>query len=394
MKFELSVFSLILVLSLTACKTKDSFKLSDSNKNAENAEVVKVEIKGYAQITEAGEQDAYDRALKHGFRKAVEKILGTIIQSKTKIENSVLIKDEIMVKSEGFVKNFKVLSQQNQSGTKYLKMMVWVTKNDIKDDLLALGILNDDVGRPTLLVVTDESKMNKKPSEIIKNHLYGFFKKRRFRFIDVPNSLFKTKNQNNFETEMSHWGIQNGAQILIMGSAQSEEQKINYFENTGFKSVKSKVIIKAIYTGDGEVITSKMVTSAASAPNLQVAQDNSIEKALANLSPELLNAIIEHWKEASSEGFEYEISISGISFSEAKLIKDAMESRVEGIKKVFEKNYQKNKMNYLVRYTGLSSQLAGMLILKRKTQVPLELIELNNKRLELKKINILKTSEK
>ncbi len=367
---------------LTACKTSDSYR---AKTNSNKSEVVLIKAEGYAQITEAGEQDAYDRALKHGFRKAVEKALGTLVQSKAIVENSTLIKDKIIAKSEGFVKRYKVLSEKNRGETKYLKLDVWVTKEDIEKDVFALSILNDDVGRPTLFVVIDERKMNGKSSEIGKNYLYDFFQKKRFRFVDVPASLISGKNKNNVEARISDWGSRNGAQILIIGNVQSEEQQVGYFQDTGFKSVKSKIIIRAIYAGNGEVIASKTVSAAAAAPNLQVAQNNSIEKALGKVSPELFKAIIEHWKEASSEGFEYEIVVSGLSFLEAKLIKDAIESMVEGIKKVFEKNYRNGEMNYLVRYTGLASQLAGMLILEKKTQVPLKLVELDNKRLKFRK---------
>lgn len=385
--FLLATFLFTLIFFVTGCKTTTSYKsnkgITYENNRLKGVETTEIEVKGFSQITESGEQDAYDRALEHGFRKAVEKVLGTLIQSETLVKNSILIEDKIVAKNRGFVQKYQVLSERNQGKTKTLSIKVWVAKGDIQKDVRSLGLLNERAGRPTLMVLINETMMNDQPSTMTRGLIYDFFKEKKFRFVDISKM---SKNQESTSDEtVKTWAVKQGAQVVVIGDVYSEEQEVSHFKDTGFKSVRSKIEIRVIYAGDGEVIASKTFHSAGTGLNIQTAQNSSIEKATKKINPALLEAIINHWDKASNEGFEYEIRVIGISFEEAQTIKDAIESKIEGVKNVFEKGYRNNMATYLVKYTGLANQLGKMLTLSRKTEVPLKLMNYNVKSIQLKR---------
>ena len=384
----LRVVGLALCLVLIACKTTRSYTsktgVVGENKSLVSTDLIEIEVESYAQITEAGEQDAYDRALEHGFRKAVEKALGSIVQSKTIVENSTLINDKIVSQSRGFIKKHQILSDSNRGDTKIIKLRTWVAVGNIKKDVLALGLLQDRVGRPNLMVAIDELNHEGKPADIAKTVIYDFFEKKEFRFIDHPENARNEKGVFE-EFTVRKLALEKGAQMLILGKVSFKEQKIKYLEDTDFSSIRSSLIIKVIYVGSGEIITSQTGAGVGSAIDIQVAHNNSIQKAFEQLNPKIFDAIIKHWNKTSNDGFEYEVLISGISFPEAKQIKNAIESKVEGIKKVFERNFKDGQMSYLVRYTGLSGQLASLLALPRKTGIELESIEVSDKIIKMKR---------
>src|SRR6056297_1371116 len=75
-----------------------------SNGNANSA----VTVQGAAPIT-SSESAARDEALRNAMRAAVEKGIGTLLESKTRVENFQVISDKIYSQSSGYIKDYKVL---------------------------------------------------------------------------------------------------------------------------------------------------------------------------------------------------------------------------------------------------------------------------------------------
>jgi len=113
-----------------------------------------VTVVGTAPMT-SGQSQAKQQALQQALRAAVEKGVGTLIDSKTAVENYQVLSDKIYSQSSGYVKNYDVLAEgPSPDGNMYTTtIQAVVSTANIKDDLRALGILRQQIGNPRFMAV-------------------------------------------------------------------------------------------------------------------------------------------------------------------------------------------------------------------------------------------------
>src|SRR3989339_786166 len=109
--------------------------------------------KGSAEIFEGNEGAARDQAKQNALRDAVEQGVGTLIDSKTKVENWQVISDEVFTSSQGFVKSFKMLADEKRGSSWWVEIDAEVATDLIKGKLSELRILHKKMGNKRLLVI-------------------------------------------------------------------------------------------------------------------------------------------------------------------------------------------------------------------------------------------------
>src|SRR5262245_58225033 len=57
---------------------------------------------------------AHDKAIEDALRRAVEQAVGTMVESETATQNYELLSDKIYSRSQGYVKNYDVLSENTE----------------------------------------------------------------------------------------------------------------------------------------------------------------------------------------------------------------------------------------------------------------------------------------
>ena len=104
-----------------------------------------VTVVGAAPI-EGGIPATRERALQQAFRMAVEQVAGVIVESETLVENMMLFEDNILTRTQGYVRDFKILFEEEQDGVLSLEVDVEVVPGRLSRDLQSLGILLRRVG--------------------------------------------------------------------------------------------------------------------------------------------------------------------------------------------------------------------------------------------------------
>ena len=64
-----------------------------------SGEPVTVDVEGYASIVGGRKDTAREGALNNAFRRAIEQVVGVMINSKTVVQDSALLNDKILSKS-------------------------------------------------------------------------------------------------------------------------------------------------------------------------------------------------------------------------------------------------------------------------------------------------------
>jgi hypothetical protein len=397
-KIFIMISAALMLSSFFSCKS--SSYASKTGQDVNNAAYVGdggdteiVVVKGIAQITSKGEQDAYDRAVAHAMREAVSKVLGTMVRSETLVENAKLVSDSIMSKSSGFVQRYTVLNDTKQGSTKIVEVKAWVVLGDVKKDAMALGLIQDRVGRPMVMVLVNEKSLStKKQTDHSKNALQRKLMEKEFQFVD-QGQLQKVLAARNIQVsklvgvskdDLAKIAVDAGAQILLKGTVNSSVQSVSSLP-ADWKSVRSVINIDVVYAGDASIIASSSANMAGVGISLDAAQTTSITKGIDSISKDLINKILKKWDNMVNNGFEYTLVIAGVEFADAGAIKSSLEKKVEGVKKVFQKGFNNNTLELLVRFSGNTGDLASMITAEGKMSVPLAVKSVNTKSITLVK---------
>ena len=102
---------------------------------------------GFAQaVVVDGVGSDHQSAVKDASRNAVEQVVGTLVDSKTLVENAQVQLDEIYTKSQGFVKDVQVISETNQGGLVQIRARIDVDTSPnagLMSNLQMIMALND-----------------------------------------------------------------------------------------------------------------------------------------------------------------------------------------------------------------------------------------------------------
>lgn len=408
MKKSLLALGALLFLSATLVAAPAK-KLAPLKKGPQNnteytkagGETKDVTVEGVSEIGPSGEQDAENRALQQAMRKAVEMVLGAMVKSSTLVNNGAVVEDKIYSKASGFVQKYDILDVRKQGSSKYVKIKASVVLGDVKNDAMALGLLQDRVGRPVVMITIDDPSLETgAPMGIMNALMQSKMMEKQFQFVDreqmekvlAKRNLTMAKLSGVSAGDLASAALDAGAQILVTGKVVSSPQNIANIEGipANFKSCSVTLSLSVIYAADASVLASTSKEAKGAGLSLEVAQKTALGKTVTNkgaVADELIDKVIKKWDDMVNNGFEYTVTVAGISEDEADDIQSNLEKNVEGIKKVFSKGYsvEGKSAELTIRYTGLINELAKFLRNKEKIGVKLETVSRDSRTIVMKK---------
>lgn len=403
-KVGLTLVSLTFLVAGTLVAAPSKLKVGEGIANGDykkpGGETKAVTVEGMAEITASGEQDADGRALQKAMRNAVESVLGAMVQSTTLVNNGALVEDKIYSKASGFVQKYDVLETSRKGNTRYVKIKAYVVLGDVKQDAMALGLLQDRVGRPMVMIIVDDPSLETgAPMGIMNALLQDKMMEKQFQFVDkdqmekvlAKRNLTLAKAGGVKVEELASAALDAGAQILVSGKVVSSAQNLAGMEGmipANFKSCSVTLSLSVLYAADARVLASASKEAKGAGLSLEVAQKTALGKAVTNkgaVADELIDKVIKQWDNMVNNGFEYTLIVSGISADDADDLQGALEKNVEGIKKVFSKGFEGDKSEYTIRYTGMINDLAKFLRNKEKMPFKLETVSRDSRTIIMKK---------
>ncbi len=397
-------FSLIFLalFALVACgSTKKVVKKGEQNqkgqkgkitvvnpkyKNQKNlAKVSRYRVIGLAQITDSGKQTAYDQAIEHALRKAVEQALGVYVDARTKINNQTLINDKIYARSYGFIQKYEIIRTWEEEETLYQELDAWVVLADIEDDILALDILQDRANKPNLIVKIQENDFAGKSTDFAERKISEKFLAQQFTVLSPAELNARQENSPNASLSLPSLPLE--AEIVVQGkivSSINDTSKNKYLKDSALKSVTTSLNLSVYTANDAKLIGSFTDRLTAVALNENLAQQKAVVKLADKVARTFIEQIKNKWDKAINNGFEYQVLIRNVSPEDSNSLKSFIKKRIQGIKAVFDKGFQRDELSLLIRFTGNPSELADYLDSPRNP-IPLEINYYNSKVVALTK---------
>lgn len=378
--------SFILLTVFVSCgggkSVKDDTKSTSKQTNANRGQET-----GYATIFDGDTALARDRATDDAKSKLVLKILGETISGTSLMENYELVSNIVEAKSYGLVKNVSIIKKW-QEGTEYFVTIEGTVEASVVEDAVEDAL--NRYGRPKFMVLVKETFNGKDnlpgftETEMLVQEIMG---NTGFQFVDaaMTQELMKkekSKMQKAVSGSVSE-DVQDlllsdaGAEVIIIGTAETKAQGSETLKNLGATEMKSRsaiIRIKAIdvYTGDILASTSKQ------APGLHIEDETASKKAIEAALKQILgkqdengkfqpgqfmDTIIKKFVKAAN-GREIKIIIAGLSAADLKNFKDQISNRVRGVKQVIEKGRDGKAARLEVIFAGKTNDFEDELSAK------------------------------
>ena len=368
--------SIVLLTAFVSCgggkNVKDDKK--STGKKQTNANANRAQETGYATIFDNDTALARDRATDDAKSKLVLKVLGESISGTSLMENFELVSSIVEAKSYGLVKNVSIIKKW-QEGTEYFVTIEGTVESAVVEDAVEDAL--NRYGKPKFMVLIKENFNGKEnqpgftETEMLVQEVMG---NTGFQFVDaaMTQELMKkekTKMQKAVTGSVSE-DVQDlllsdaGAEVLIIGTAETKAQGSETLKNLGATEMKSRsaiIRIKAIdvYTGDILASTSKQ------APGLHIEDETASKKAIEATLKQILgkmedgkfqpadffNTIVKKFVKAANAR-EIKVMIAGLSAADLKNFKDQVSNRVRGVKQVIEKGREGKAAKLEVIFAG------------------------------------------
>ncbi|MNK60061.1 hypothetical protein D3C87_791880 [compost metagenome] len=258
---------------------------------AHAADAQTVEIEGRGLDEKAALQDA--------FRNAIEKVVGVMVRAETEVSNFQTVKDRVLTHAEGYVDSYQVLDRyQHPDGAVGVKVRVLITEKSIHDDLLALKVLQMQVGNPRLVVSYDP----KGPQHAMTGHavarMNAYLASRGIEYVQAS------------EQEAADKAVEALADAYVIVSADLRETR----RSGDWRFVKARVQVSVhdAATGRGlgsETGYSRELSLRSGATS---GYEAATEEAVRDAAERTMKLVLAHWKSDAYQGRPYRITLRGI----------------------------------------------------------------------------------
>jgi len=333
---------------------------------------------------------ARDRAINDALRKAVEQAVGTLVSSETRVQNFQLLNDEIYTKTEGYVRSYRIIGESQRENLYVINIQASIETGPIKEKLDALGLLQQQVGKPRIMILIAEQNIGKQyyaywwgqqrgeqaDLTIAENTIMDRFREKGFDFVDHMVQSKDIKVTPAFQVaDLSNQaavtlGKQADAEVVIVGKALAKS--VGSIAGTAMKSVQANISIRAIQTDNGSVLSSGSEHAAAVHIDEVTAGAEALKKASAKISDKMMDDVIKNFQKRVGGTTLVQLTVTGLSgYEDLRKFKNILLGQVRGVEKIYERSFSGNMAKMDVDIKGSAQSLSEEI--SRKTFKELEM---------------------
>ena len=350
-------------------------------------EIMEVTVRGHSAIYSEDLVNAKRNALQDAMRSALEQAVGTFVSAESFGENFVLISDRVTTKTQGYVKKYDILYKAQEVNIYTVLIKAQVSLKLVKDDLIALKILQEAMRKPRIMVVIPEQHLRRPiPDPAGETEIIRIFVEKDFKVVDQAQ-VKKIRQNDQVKAALrgdqkaaAAIGRQYGAEVIIIGEAFS--QLIG--RELGMIACQARVEARAVECDTGDILA--VHAKAASAPALTeaVAGKAALQKAGGQLAEYLMTQIVKKWNDKVTNSREVRLVISDISFSQLIALENKLKTQFGGVEATHRRSFEQGVAMVDVQYRGDAQQLAEELVRKGGDGLKIEVTGFTMNRIDLK----------
>ncbi len=329
---------------------------------------------GLGSIVAGDVAHARDDAIEDAHRKALEQVVGLMIESETLVENYQVLEDNIFSKTQGYIQTYEVVKEGKRDEMLYeVTLKALVKTSNLQSDLDGIATLMRRKNMPRMMVMMDERNIGETPGQYAfaadmntaESSLMEAFMAKNFRFVDratIQRNLNKQKAAAILEGDVAQaasLGRTVGAEIILTGRAVAKSTEVEVY-GTVQKSQQAAVTVKAIRTDTGDIIATSSGNGAYPHIDDIVGGTKAIEKACVKISDQLITQILDRWQTDVSSGGMITLTVNGISgYSQLNKFKAALKYYVRGLVDVSQREWNGPRAVLELQMQGNADDLAA-----------------------------------
>jgi len=320
---------------------------------------------------------ARDQAIQDALRKAVEQAVGTMVSSETLVQNFQTLNDKIYTQTQGYIQNYRVLSETPGSNVHQVTIQASVAIGDLEKDLQALGFLLGQVGKPRIMILVAEQQIGQQSFNywwgtaratqadlnIAENTIMDRFREKGFDIVDpqaqsgnirIPPAyqVVELSNQNAITI-----GKQVDAEIVIVGKALA--RMAGNIAGTAMKSIQANVSMRAIQIDNARVLSSGAENAAAVHIDEVTAGSEAIKKASVKMSDKMMDDILKNFQKRVGASTTVQLTVTGLAGADdVRKFKTSVLGQVRGVEGIHERSFAENVVKMDVEIKGSAQSLS------------------------------------
>lgn len=365
----------IAILIFAACLLSTTFLYADTGE--------RVVAEGYATIVEGKKDIARDRAISDAFRRAIEQVVGVMVEAETVVNNFELLNDRIYSQTVGYIKNYKIIEEKIEGDTLKLKIEAVVAVSNLEKDLDAVGVLIKKVGKPRLmLLISEQNIISDKPSYwwsgegisigTVESILTQKFMEKGFTLVDRQVILASVRDDPSL-TKSLEANLSGDAALTLASMGEAEVVVIGQavakagppISGTTLRSCQANISSRVVNADNGETLASV----SASAVNVNVdpitGGTEAFKKAANEMADKLIAQVLAKWQKRIGGAHTIKIIVSGMDFSSLADFKRFLKENVRGIVEIYERSYKDSIAKLDVEVKGSAKETAEELSNKK-----------------------------
>ena len=330
-----------------------------------------VTSEGVGIVVDGDRATARDQAIGDALRNAVKEAVRTIVSPEKTSEISTTLNDTIYAQSDGYVQNYKILSENQTPNLHTVVIQAAIEMGILEKDLEVHGIIPRQASQQGILLLIAEKPIDKEKysywwgaqrgdetismiaektilDQLSKNGFFLLDSKALGKRLQIP---FYFQVPDLSDQEAIALGRQAGAEIVIVGSVTAKA--MGPIGGTPMMSAQADMFLRAIQTETGKILSWAREQAAAFHVDEITAGSESIQKASTRIVKRLVQDINMNPSEKPALAGIVELTVHGLSGIEAlRRFKKSLRDQIPGVKGIQEKSFSEKMVQMDVRIEG------------------------------------------
>ena len=312
--------------------------------------------------TVTGEGSTREDALHDAFRKAVEDTLGIYVQGETQVTNYRVTRDEILARSQGYVRNYDVLSER-VTGVPPQARHELLVKVDVDDTpnsnlLNALKII-PLTGNPRIAVVISEQQVGSYVADhAAETGVLNALTTAGFTRVVDQKQIDKIRQGHNLaaayggdRTQLLHDLNTQGVDYLVLGEAFSETA--TRLADSDVLAARARVDVKLVKADTGEILGAQGLYASGIDTSAVIAGKKAIEKASESAGKFVAGLLL---NSGSNTVKGIQLQVQARSFDQVSTLVQALKA-IPGMQNVYTRDYASGLATLDLDYSGTQNSL-------------------------------------
>ncbi len=328
-----------------------------------------VEATGMAAISESKAQ-ARESALIAAQRNAVEQTLGSMLTSETLVENFVLVQDKILTRVQGYVKNYKIISEKYLDGECTIIISAEVEEMVLADDVAALVGLLPKMNYPSLAISLQEQSLTAESGKVDVNlsaarqTLMKVLQAKGFDLVDLDALKAERQRQMGLQAasgnsmKQAQEAASNQAQLLISGIAVVQDNGAAPY-NARLHAYAATITADIHESATGRILASANAQAIAPQYGFALGSQQALSKAAEDLANQLSDQVVQVWLDSCYNEHKVNVVIEDVSFSDLNKVQAAFNA-LAGVSTAQQKSFVRGRAELIVGWKNCNvMRMAG-----------------------------------